>query len=314
MFKSRVLLAGLLFSGAVYGGLDTACAATERVVEQAGDWKGVLLDESNLALTFSQDGVVIRIAPSASGDYIAMEAHVPATEAVSASFQAGKFALPLRRISTVDGVTLFGAEIPRDTTRDFIHAFTASPSGMLIWGTNQKIISLSGTSSAVSGLDFYAHEHRLNLPAPFTIESANNPVVSASVNGQSPDYAVEPSEPVDMPQQISDGATCKQDWHKCKDNSDMANNYMNNNEARAACEMASEKNAEYGTPEFPGFWSGGAFGSYKLGNDAPKTGAIQLIEKNAKFQNQFGAMVHSTVLCNYDFKSQKVVDLQILPH
>lgn len=185
MFKSRVLLAGLFFSAAVYGGLDTACAATERVVEQAGDWKGVLLDESNLALTFSQDGVVIRIAPSASGDYIAMEAHVPATEAVSASFQAGKFALPLRRISTVDGATLFGAEIPRDTTRDFIHALTALPNGLLIWGENQKTISLSGTSSAVSGLDFYAHEHKLNLPAPFTTDSVSDAATTASEDEQS---------------------------------------------------------------------------------------------------------------------------------
>lgn len=314
MLKYRPLCAGLLFSFAIFSELNTAFAATERVVEQAGDWKGVLLDESNLALTFSQDGVLIRVAPSASGDYIAMEANVPATEANSANFQAGKFALVLQRISNTGSTTLFGAQIPRDSTRDFIHAFTASPNGMLMWGTNQKIISLSGTSSAVSGLDFYAHEHKLNLPAPFTTDGASDLDGTESGNRQPPDYAVEPSEPVDLPQQIPDSATCKQDWHKCKDNSDMANNYEKNYEARATCKMASEKNAEYGTPEFPGFWAGGAFGAYKLGNDAPKTGIIQLIESNAKFQNQFGAMVHSTVLCNYDFKSQKVVDLHILPH
>lgn len=314
MFKSRVLLAGLLFSGAVYGGFDVAWAATERVVEQAGDWKGVLLDESNLALKFSQDGVVIRIAPSASGNYIAMEAFVPATEVDSINFQAGKFVLPLRRISTVDGATLFGAEIPPASTRDFIHAFTASPNGLLVWGENQKTISLSGTSSAVSSLDFYAHEHKLNLPAPFTTDNVSDAATSASRDEQSPDYAVEPSAPVGLPQQRTGGATCKEDWHKCKDNTDLANNYVKNYEARAACEMASENNAEYGKPEFPGFWSGGAFSAYTLGNDAPKTGMLQLIENNAKFQNQFGAMVHSTVFCKYDFKSETVVDFHIIPH
>lgn len=180
MLKYRPLCAGLLFSFAIFSGLNTAFAATERVVEQAGDWKGVLLDESNLALTFSQDGVVVRIAPSTSGDYISMEAFVPATEADSANFQAGKFVLPLRRISTVDGATLFGAEIPPTSTRDFIHAFTASPNGLLVWGENQKTISLSGTSSAVSVLDFYAHEHKLNLPAPFTTDSVSDAATSAS--------------------------------------------------------------------------------------------------------------------------------------
>jgi transposase-like protein len=50
------------------------------------------------------------------------------------------------------------------------------------------------------------------------------------------------------------------------------------------------------------------------GDDYVKTGKAVLIEKDAQFQNAFGAMAHSTVMCTYDLNQKKVVDIIVTPN
>jgi len=97
---------------------------------------------------------------------------------------------------------------------------------------------------------------------------------------------------------------CKADWTKCVDNSEMANNFDGYHKAEYACKRQATDLAKYGTPEWPWF----AFGSFYPG---PNTGTVTLIERDAKFQNGFGAMARSRVECQYDFRANKVVDVTI---
>ncbi|WP_395495816.1 hypothetical protein [Acetobacter sp. KSO5] len=109
-------------------------------------------------------------------------------------------------------------------------------------------------------------------------------------------------------------ATCSEDWKACKDNADLMNNYSKAIDARVTCQMEAEQGAKFGTPVFPSVWSGGSFHSFLNGSDYPKKGYAILIENNAQFQNQYGAMVHSTVFCKYNFKSGKVDEIHVEPH
>lgn len=71
--------------------------------------------------------------------------------------------------------------------------------------------------------------------------------------------------------------------------------------------MAAERAAKFGTPEFP--WL--AFGTFHKGRDYVDTGIAYAYEDDAKFQNGFGAMVHSVVQCKYDLTLHQVLDVQI---
>jgi hypothetical protein len=107
-------------------------------------------------------------------------------------------------------------------------------------------------------------------------------------------------------------ASCKEDWKQCKDNSDLANNYEGMTNARVACRETANEQAKFGTPIWPGFWSGGAFGHFKDGNADILIGQALLIEPAAQFQNEFGAMAHKYVVCVYDLNSKTVVRVNIL--
>ena len=104
--------------------------------------------------------------------------------------------------------------------------------------------------------------------------------------------------------------TCRQDWHKCANNSDLINNYNGVGIAQARCQSEAETSAKYGTPKWPWF----DFGTFLGGDGYVKSGVVVLIEKNAQFQNGFGAMVHSTVTCQYDLSSNQVVNVAISPN
>jgi hypothetical protein len=110
------------------------------------------------------------------------------------------------------------------------------------------------------------------------------------------------------------GSACKDDWRQCKDNSDLVNNFKDYYKVQYECQRKATDEAEYGTPVWPGFWSGGAFGNYRTASDYVSTGITTAVEPNAQFQNAFGAMVHSTVVCEYDLKTMKVMDVAIIPH
>lgn len=98
--------------------------------------------------------------------------------------------------------------------------------------------------------------------------------------------------------------TCRTDWRLCADNSDLINNFTDISRGQVSCKMEAEKLAKYGTPKWP--WL--SFSTFRKGNEYVQTGVAILIEKDAQFQNGFGAMVHSTVTCKYDLKSQTVLD------
>ena len=101
--------------------------------------------------------------------------------------------------------------------------------------------------------------------------------------------------------------SCKSDWTLCTDNSDMANNWHGWTHVQAACEIAAEKSAKYGTPEWP--WL--AFSSFLKGDDYPKTGIVKAMEDEAKFKNMFNASVKSKVICTYNINTETVTDIQV---
>ncbi len=103
---------------------------------------------------------------------------------------------------------------------------------------------------------------------------------------------------------------CEDKWKSCRDNEDMANHFKDWSRITVACKMAAESSARYGTPEFP--WL--PFGSFRKGRDYVDTGIVQVYEEEARFQNGFGAMVHSSVTCTYDLNADKVLDIQIMPN
>lgn len=104
----------------------------------------------------------------------------------------------------------------------------------------------------------------------------------------------------------SSGPLCKLDWTKCTDNKDMANNYRGWVAAVVDCRRETENRARYGTPDWP--WP--SFSFFQPGSNY-NSGIATLIEPKAKFQNGFGAMAHSRVVCQYDLRTKKVVSVEI---
>jgi hypothetical protein len=104
--------------------------------------------------------------------------------------------------------------------------------------------------------------------------------------------------------------SCETDWTRCIDNADLANNYSSYGSSEFDCKSEAEKRAQYGDPKFP--WAF-PFATFHKGDDYPKTGIAILIEKDAQFQNGFGAMVHSEVTCTYDLRAKRVLSVDISP-
>ena len=107
---------------------------------------------------------------------------------------------------------------------------------------------------------------------------------------------------------------CKDDWRGCSDNEDLVNHYSGYSDAQRRCKEKAMENARYGTPVWPGFFDGGAFGSFRKGTDYVSTGVVISIEPDVQFQNGFGAMVHSTARCRYDLNLKAVIAVEVAPH
>jgi hypothetical protein len=103
--------------------------------------------------------------------------------------------------------------------------------------------------------------------------------------------------------------SCKADWTECADNAELVNNYSRWFHAKLACKDAATKQARFGTPIFPSY---PFFSTYFKTYIA--TGTAILMEKEAQFQNGFGAMVHSEVKCTYDLRAARVVSVDISAH
>ena len=102
-------------------------------------------------------------------------------------------------------------------------------------------------------------------------------------------------------------AACAQDWQRCTDNTQLIEYYNKHFDAVFACKQEARKRARYGKPEF----SRVAFGSYYPGDDYIRTGIMQLIENNAKFQNVYGTVVNTRVYCDYNLYTNAVVSIHI---
>ena len=101
--------------------------------------------------------------------------------------------------------------------------------------------------------------------------------------------------------------SCKTDWTKCADNADMANNFKGWFDVKYDCWKQAADMAKYGTPEFPSLFY---FSSFRPGTDF-STGKVTVIENDAKYQNGFGAMARSRVVCDYDLNTHKVINVKI---
>ena len=69
--------------------------------------------------------------------------------------------------------------------------------------------------------------------------------------------------------------------------------------------MEANNQARYSDPTWP--WL--SFGSFYGGKEYVTSGIAIVIEPDAKFQNGFGAMVGSRVMCTYDFRNEKVISV-----
>jgi hypothetical protein len=102
--------------------------------------------------------------------------------------------------------------------------------------------------------------------------------------------------------------SCKTDWTLCIDNSDLENNYLVDSTAPFECKQEAIKRAKYGDPKFPWAYP---FSTFYKGDQYSKTGIAILVEKEAQYQNGFGAMVHSEVTCTYDLRAKRVLNIEI---
>ncbi|WP_143456075.1 hypothetical protein [Novacetimonas hansenii] len=306
-------LAGFVFSATLLMPfVESLAASSERVIEHAGDWSDVLVNEKALCITSEQNDLKIQIYPSPDRKSLYLKIFPKQSFGLDGVFQAGDFSIPLNYLQSPTPAPVFGAIITADKMMAFVHGFTSSRTALVKISDSENTISLAGTSPAIDGLIFYAHEHILNLPKPFGDEGSeeNNTDSSTVPTEIFPDSEI----PKDETRSNATSAKCADDFHSCKDNQDLVNNYNNIYKAKADCKIKAEDSAQYGTPQWPGFWSGGPFGSFQMGQDAPKTGLITLVESNAQFQNGYGAMVHSTVICTYDLNKSIVRNIEITAH
>jgi hypothetical protein len=117
------------------------------------------------------------------------------------------------------------------------------------------------------------------------------------------DEAATPSHAADV-----SSNSCQRNWHACKDNTDLMNNYTDLTHWRVQCLFAAKQAAKYGDPTFPSHFY---FSSFHGNGDYVGDGIAVLIEPDARFQNAFGAMVHSHVECTYDIRADKVTNIEV---
>jgi hypothetical protein len=104
---------------------------------------------------------------------------------------------------------------------------------------------------------------------------------------------------------------CLLDWSKCTDNEQMVNYFGGWSRAQDACKDAANRRALYSTPVWPHNYFTFYF-SRSEAYDYVKSGTAILIEHDAQFQNEYGAMEHKRVECAYDLRAQKVAEVFLL--
>ena len=193
---------------------------------------------------------------------------------------------------------------------------------------------LAGAAEAVGNMSSCLRAHGVNgVPGSFsTFEQPNSDTNSSSTQpfgGNLPPLAKAPAEPeparppstgMTVPQagpvaQANPSSTsCRDDWRRCSDNADVVNNYGKYIQVQEECKDKVNEGVKYGTPVWPGFWSGGAFGTFHKGKDYVLTGIVVAIEPNVQIQNVYGSMPHYTAYCRYDLKTMSVVSVDTVEH
>jgi len=103
---------------------------------------------------------------------------------------------------------------------------------------------------------------------------------------------------------------CKDDWRSCASDEELANTWGGMTHAQVGCKFAANARAKYGEPKWPSRFD--KFGSYMRADKSfVSEGKAILIEKDAQFQNRFGAMVHVRVECSYDLVNNLVSDVSL---
>ena len=107
-----------------------------------------------------------------------------------------------------------------------------------------------------------------------TPENPASPIAPAITSGQALSESNQsPSTATVTPSQLATAASpaeaglCKDDWRRCTDNSDLVNNYKGYWEIQSRCDDQANRSARYGTPKWPGFWSGSSFNRFSQGSD-----------------------------------------------
>jgi hypothetical protein len=105
---------------------------------------------------------------------------------------------------------------------------------------------------------------------------------------------------------------CVHDWHKCKDNADLVNNYWEYPSFRKACVAETARIVKDGEPKYGG---NDPFSDYrgKGSNDYVQTGMVRLLEPDIQVQNQSGDYAHSRAVCLYSLTQNKVVGVGVSP-
>lgn len=98
---------------------------------------------------------------------------------------------------------------------------------------------------------------------------------------------------------------CRSDWRLCSSNKEMVTDYSGWIRSQFACRDALGSYVRYGKPELGWF----SFGSYIIGNDYARSARVTLIEPDAQVSNAFNAKLHVKVRCEYDLRSEKVLDV-----
>jgi len=105
----------------------------------------------------------------------------------------------------------------------------------------------------------------------------------------------------------SQAKLCKTDWKKCTDNAMLVKEFNGIRKIKTACKLQANSQAQYGNPQ----WTWGIFDTYFIGNDYIKSGLVNLIDNQVKFQNGFGAYKKTQVECIYSLKTNKITALGI---
>jgi hypothetical protein len=121
-----------------------------------------------------------------------------------------------------------------------------------------------------------------------------------------PQAAAAPSAKAEIEQVAASENPCESKWDKCTDNADLAKHYSGWYGIAGACEVEAGQQSRFGTPNFGPL----PFTAYADGKDYVQTG-VAIVAATAQFQNGFGAMVNSTVICNYDLRTSKVIGVDI---